>query len=168
MKVTLNIRDQLRNMADTDHMLTFEASVDVDQLFETGQFSDEVEFDLDELLKQNRIIADLWTIDDVRDLHPHLSEDQAWEVLRECQDRLNSEVGINWEQIEKVADDLFGEATQRLIRFNDMLEQYTDGDTKQNLVDLLADAIHWSQVNDADFDGSLVTARLHILNENNA
>lgn len=168
MKVTLNLRDQLRQMADTDNMLTFEASVDVDNLFETAQLSDEVELDLNELLKQNRTIGHLWTTDDVRELRPQLTEDQAWEVLRECENRLNSEVGINWQQIEDVADDLFGERTQHLVRFTDFLERYTDFDATTNLIDLLTDAMHWSQANDIKFEFSLATAKLHFLNETKA
>lgn len=168
MKIKLNIRDHVRQFADGDNRLTFEASVDVDNLFDTAHLPDEFEVDLDELLQQNRIIGHLWTINDVREVRPQLTEEQAWEVLRESQDSLAVDERLNWNHIEKVADDLFGVETQRLVRFTDLLEKYTDFDSETNLVDLLADAMHWCQSNDEDFDGSVAKAKRHFHTETKA
>lgn len=165
MKVNLNLRNHVHQYADNHNKLKMEASIDVDALFETAHLPDDFELELDELLQQNRIIAHLWTIDDVREVRPQLTDDQAWEVLQECEDRLDSTVGINWDQIEQTADDLFGAETQRLVRFNEFVEDYTGSEAETNLVDLLADAMHWCRIHDADFEDSLATARLHFQTE---
>ena len=57
----------------------------------------------------------LWHIDDVREIRPDLTGDQCREVLRQCEDRHDCEIGINWDVLRIVAGDLFphtGEATQ--------------------------------------------------------
>lgn len=159
MKIKFNFRDKIRQFADSDNRLTLKASVDVDTLVETAFLSDELEVELDELLQENRIIGHLWTIDDVREVRPQLTENQAWEVLRECKDRLDSQVGLNWQQIEDVADDLFGAATQRLVRFSEFVEQYNDFDAEQSFIDLLGDAMHWCRINDANFEELLAEAK---------
>lgn len=40
--------------------------------------------DLHELLAKQEAIAFVWDIDDVNDQRPDLTDEQAWEVLREC------------------------------------------------------------------------------------
>jgi hypothetical protein len=58
----------------------------------------------------NALPADLsigWSVEDVRDLRPDLSDGQSREVLRFVEDRHNASVGITWDVIEEAADELF-------------------------------------------------------------
>jgi hypothetical protein len=59
------------------------------------------------LLALDRQIAAIWCIDDVKGIRPHLSDDQAWEVLKAVGDRHDASWGICWTTLEIVADDLF-------------------------------------------------------------
>ncbi len=72
------------------------------------------EFDIDihERLAENRQIAHIWGTDDVQDVRPDLDEDQAWQVLRDVEKRLDSQYGISWGTIEIIADELFGPAPE--------------------------------------------------------
>ena len=60
-----------------------------------------------ELLAKHHRIAAIWSTDDMRDIRPHLTEDQAWEVLQQVGDHHDAEWGINWTTLQTVADDLF-------------------------------------------------------------
>lgn len=66
-----------------------------------------------ELLAKRHSIAAIWCTDDVRDIRPHLTEDQAWEVLQEVEDHHAAEWGICWTTLQTVADDLFPPPTNR-------------------------------------------------------
>jgi hypothetical protein len=60
-----------------------------------------------ELLAKQHSIAAIWCTDDVRGVRPHLTEDQAWEVLQQVDDLHDAEWGITWTTLETVADDMF-------------------------------------------------------------
>jgi hypothetical protein len=62
-----------------------------------------------DLLAKHRQIAAIWSIDDVKGVRPHLTDDQAWEVLEQLGDKHDAEWGISWTTLETVADDLFPE-----------------------------------------------------------
>ncbi len=64
---------------------------------------------VDELLVKRRQVAVIWSIEDVQEVWPDLSDDQTWEVLQRCWRRHDCEVGLTWTLIELVADDLFPE-----------------------------------------------------------
>jgi hypothetical protein len=61
------------------------------------------------LLAKDRMIAAIWSIEDVKGLRPDLSDEQAWEVLQQAEDIHDAEWGINWTTLETVASDLFPE-----------------------------------------------------------
>jgi hypothetical protein len=63
-----------------------------------------------DLLAKHRQIAAIWSIDDVKGVRPHLTDDQAWEVLEQARDNHDAEWGISWTTLETVADDLFFES----------------------------------------------------------
>jgi len=66
----------------------------------------QVDVDIGELLAEHQAIGIVWDIEHVRDQRPDLSDNQAWEVLRECQvcwDRLNDPM---LETIRQVAENL--------------------------------------------------------------
>jgi hypothetical protein len=45
----------------------------------------------------------------VTGIRPHLTDDQAWEVLEQVGDKHDAAWGITWITLEIVADDLFPE-----------------------------------------------------------
>ena len=67
------------------------------------------ETDIHLLLAKRRQIAIVWSIEDVQAVRPDLTEEQAWEVLQECEHRHDCEIGFTWLFIESVADDCFPE-----------------------------------------------------------
>lgn len=54
-----------------------------------------------------RSIAIIWTIEDVQEERPDLSEEQAMKVLEIVRRNHNAEVGVNWEVIKTTANVLF-------------------------------------------------------------
>jgi hypothetical protein len=64
-----------------------------------------------QLLAKHRQVAAIWSIEDVKHVRPHLTDDQAWEVLERVGDKHDAEWGISWTTLETVADDLFPEPT---------------------------------------------------------
>jgi hypothetical protein len=60
-----------------------------------------------DVLAKHKQIAAIWSIDDVRGVRPHLTDDQAWEVLERVGDKHDAEWGITWTTLETVADNLY-------------------------------------------------------------
>ena len=67
-------------------------------------------------LAEHGYIGDLWHTDDVLQECPELTEEQAWQVLKACEDSHDANIGINWEVISFHADDLFPESAQADIK----------------------------------------------------
>jgi hypothetical protein len=65
------------------------------------------------LLAEHHSIAAIWCTDDVRGIRPHLTEDQAWEVLQEVDRHHDAEQGITWMTLETAADDMFPNPDQK-------------------------------------------------------
>jgi hypothetical protein len=63
--------------------------------------------DAHELLAKHRMIGVVWCIQDVREVRPDLTDDQAWEVLQQVERKHDAEYGISWTTLEIFADDLF-------------------------------------------------------------
>lgn len=63
--------------------------------------------DINTILAERRQIADIWGIDDVKQVRPDLDDDQCWEVLQAAQDDHDASLGINWHVLEAHADHLF-------------------------------------------------------------
>lgn len=55
--------------------------------------------------------------------------------------------------------------TERLALFSKAIACYPDFDPATNLVDLLADAMHWSSAGGVSFEQALKTAKSHFTNE---
>jgi hypothetical protein len=64
-----------------------------------------------DLLAKRRQIAAIWSIEDMQALRPDLTDDEAWEVLRQVDRRHDAEVGITWTTLECIADILFNPAS---------------------------------------------------------
>jgi hypothetical protein len=71
-----------------------------------------MEIDLDELLSSHCKIALVWCIEDVQDVRPDLTNEQAWEVLRQVKHNHDADIGVNWYTLEWNAEDLFGDAPE--------------------------------------------------------
>jgi hypothetical protein len=170
MNITIDLRDHLRRAADSDNMLTFEASVDVDTLFETASIPDECELDVRDLLAEQRAIALIWDADQVLSHYPHLAGDQAWAVLQECERNYTGEEGLCWDDIADTVARLFPDpdgflVPDRVLRVEKALGDYTDSDEIANLTDLIADAMHWCRHRGQSFDELHATARMHFEHE---
>ena len=67
----------------------------------------EYTINLEELLAEHRLIAHIWSIEDVLEVRADLNEEQAWEVLQECDRQKDSTQGITWDTLRFTAEELF-------------------------------------------------------------
>jgi len=67
------------------------------------------ELDQFELVDKRDSIASVWCIEDVQSLREDLTDEQALKVLKAVDSRHDAEIGINWDYIEAVIDDLYPE-----------------------------------------------------------
>ncbi|MEZ6063982.1 MAG: hypothetical protein R3C19_26860 [Planctomycetaceae bacterium] len=63
-------------------------------------------------LTEQRRIAVIWSVEDVKQLRPDLTDNQAWHVLLETRRSHDACVGINWNVIDAVADVLYPQTHQ--------------------------------------------------------
>ncbi|MBI1347221.1 hypothetical protein GC163_13145 [bacterium] len=59
-------------------------------------------------LASRRQIAIVWSTDDVRQVRPDLTDDQCWEVLQEAERQHDALLGLSWDTLACVAEDLYG------------------------------------------------------------
>jgi hypothetical protein len=62
-------------------------------------------------LAERRQIAIIWSIEDVQEVRPDLTEDQCWEALAATKRYHDATIGINWDALRCHAALLFGTAT---------------------------------------------------------
>lgn len=65
-----------------------------------------------QLLEKHRKIAAIWCIEDVQEVRPDLTAQQAWEVLQEVDRHHDAEFGITWQSLQYAADEMFGVAPE--------------------------------------------------------
>jgi len=73
----------------------------------------DVNLHVHQLLAKHRSIAAIWCIDDVKGIRPHLTDDQAWEVLEEAGRKHDAEYGISWTTLEVFADMMFPDPARK-------------------------------------------------------
>jgi hypothetical protein len=73
---------------------------------------DGTELDLHELLASQGQIGFFWSVEDVQEVRPDLTAEQAWEVLNKVEHKHHAAIGITWDTLEMVAEDLFGSAPE--------------------------------------------------------
>lgn len=61
-------------------------------------------------------IAIVWHIDDVLEVRPDLSREQALEVLKQAKESHDASVGINWDVLTDCAESLFAEREEDALR----------------------------------------------------
>lgn len=52
-------------------------------------------------------VAIVWSTEDVLGVRPHLTRDQAWDVLGRCERIHDCNYGFTWDLLEAVADDMY-------------------------------------------------------------
>src|SRR5581483_5073165 len=67
-------------------------------------------------LYHDKKIAAIWGIEDVQELRPDLTADQAWEVLRRVDHQHDPDHGITWETLRLTAEELFPKKRSRTPR----------------------------------------------------
>ena len=75
-----------------------------------GTLKDFRAIDIDAYLAARRQIATVWSVEDVQEIRPDLTEDQCWEVLEQAKKHHDAGIGINWSVLECHAEMLFGNA----------------------------------------------------------
>ena len=65
------------------------------------------ELDQYRLVDNRDTIALLWCIDDVLEIRPDLTEEQAGEVLTRVDDIHDASIGLSWDTLQAVADDMY-------------------------------------------------------------
>ncbi len=129
--------------------------------------------DVVRLLAEHRAIAQIWDADMLLSHYPHLTREQAWEVLQACDRTYRAEIGLTWADVDEVVDELHPDTvdldlnSKRVARCADALQSYSDSDAKLNLVDLLTDTRHWCDQNAESFGELDRTAYQHYLAERN-
>jgi hypothetical protein len=73
---------------------------------------DGTELDLDQLLAGRGEIALGWSVEDVQQVRPDLSDEQAWQVLQRVERKHDATLGVTWDTLEWAAEDLFGAAPE--------------------------------------------------------
>jgi hypothetical protein len=58
-------------------------------------------------LEAQGCIAIIWSIEDVQDVRPDLTLEQCKDLLRQCKEQHDADIGITWAVIRIHADDLF-------------------------------------------------------------
>ena len=74
---------------------------------------DTQDIDFHALLAERSQIAIIWSIEDVQEVRPDLSQDQAWEVLQVVSRRHDATLGVTWETLDYASQSLFGDAPDR-------------------------------------------------------
>jgi len=74
----------------------------------SDQPTEKADIDVYALVAQRRQIAIIWSIEDVQEMRPDLTDEQAWKVLQLVERRLDASIGVDWHTLECVAEELFG------------------------------------------------------------
>lgn len=70
----------------------------------------DAEFDIckvQDYLNENKCVAIIWTIDDVKSVRPDLDDEQCYAVLQEYQQGYDCNANGDWDALETHAEELF-------------------------------------------------------------
>lgn len=81
-------------------------SVDLEALLDFNDLN-HINVDVQGLFAQRRQVVILWSVSDVQFVRNDLSDELAWNVLRECSRRHTREQGLNRSLILQVAEQLY-------------------------------------------------------------
>lgn len=68
----------------------------------------DTEINIHKLLAERNQIAVIWSIEDVQEVRPDLTADQAWEVLKSVDCQHDANYGVTWNTLADTARYLFG------------------------------------------------------------
>jgi hypothetical protein len=171
MKVTVNIRDILTDNADHNDMLLYHGGVDIGDLLDTNSIAEEQELDVHDLLAERHAIGLIWEADQLLSHYPHLTKSEAWEVLQECERNYKGEEGLCWDDIAEAVTEMFPDPEEverreaRPAKAGAVIAAYGAGCERENLVDLLADAMHWCEGFGEPFEEFYGSAMMHFTEE---
>ncbi len=74
---------------------------------------EDLEIDIHQILADRQKIAVIWSVSDVQEVRPDLTEDQCWDVLQAVQDNHDANHGICCETLRVQAEILFGPESQQ-------------------------------------------------------
>ena len=163
----IELDDPLEAVFD-DILGEMEEALDNIRRYRKPSLTHQVDVDIDELLAEHHAIGIVWDIEHIKDQRRDLTDEQAWQVLQECQrswERLNDPM---LETIRQVADKFYPKPREaRPTKAGQVIAAYDNGDERENLVDLLTDTMHWCEAFGEPFDYFYDTARLHFAAETN-
>ena len=126
--------------------------------------------DIDELLAVHGSAAVIWTADDIREVVPHLDETRSpsrhRRVFPHFLTRRDSQPRDD--PSDRPAALPLLTRKERSQRADKAIHGYASGDARENLVDFLADAIHWCDDLGEPFDEFYQTAKVHHSEERNS
>ena len=70
------------------------------------------DIEIDALLAERKQIAFIWSIEDVQEVRPDLTDEQAWQALQQVKSDHDATIGVTWDTLEWAAKDLFGDAPE--------------------------------------------------------
>lgn len=65
------------------------------------------DIDVHAVLAKRHQIAIVWSVWDVQELHPDLSDEQTWQVLRQIEHDHDCNHGVTWDLIDWVASQMY-------------------------------------------------------------
>jgi hypothetical protein len=109
MKATINLCQLVESLSGQHILIVPTEGGGFDQLIDAGTIpaAVEVEIDVHEALALGGQIAAIWSVEDVQQERPNLTEDQAWEVLQRVEHYHDCNYGITWDTLRLTADALF-------------------------------------------------------------
>jgi hypothetical protein len=111
IKIKLNLRNVLADALGKEKART-PATFDVSEFLDFNNLIT-CERNLNDLLFENRLIAHIWSVEDVQFVRPDLNAKEAWAVLKQLGKDLDSSRGITWDTLNEAATDLFGKPRER-------------------------------------------------------
>src|SRR6185312_1207348 len=149
-----------------DILSELEEAVENIRKYRPAKVSHEEEIDIDELLAEHHAIAIVWDIRHVRDQRSDLDDDQAWAVIQLCQERWDRLNDPMLETIRDAAEALYPKPPEaRPRKVAEIIVNYGTGGERENLVDLLTDAMHWCDGFGEPFEEFAATAQVRHLEE---
>jgi ribosomal protein S15P/S13E len=119
MKVKINLHEALVSALGSN-TVRVPAAIDIDDLLEYGDASD-YEIDIHDLLAEQQAIALIWDADQLLSHYPHLTKDQAWAVLQECERNYKGVEGLCWDGIDDLINERYPDAREAKERLLDQL-----------------------------------------------
>lgn len=70
-------------------------------------------------------VAIIWSVVDVQSVRPDLTDEQALEVLKNVKSKHDADIGVNWDTLRIVADNLYPKDNNEETKFHN---RRADGD----------------------------------------